>query len=479
MDAAEIFPEPQGGALDCVLRELAGVEAEIRAAEGRKRELLAEVRRLSDEVCDARRRSGAAAEMVYRAAAAEVGFTLSISDRSAEALIARSRELSVEFPAVLESLGAGRISAAHAAAVADAGALVQGAAARRDYTEAALRVAEGETPNRTRRAARVLAAQFAEASFSERYARAAEHRAVWVTPLDDGMAELHAVVDAAAASALHDRLTRGARAQLDAAARAAVALPNASASQNAGASLNASNPSAIGPVRTLAQARADLFVELLLNGDPTSAWQSQGGVSMSGIDARVQVVVPAQMLGGAASPLSAEDLGQSQHPQRGAAGDVPPVGIAELDGYGPIPAARARLLAGLAKTWDRVAVDPETGEVLAVDRYRPSEEQLRFLRARDQHCRFPGCTIVPFRADIDHTRDAVLGGETSITNLAVLCRRHHTMKHHAGMNMVQHANGTIDWTSPRGQRQRERPPSRVRFARVPIEPPFGEAEQAA
>ena len=35
---------------------------------------------------------------------------------------------------------------------------------------------------------------------------------------------------------------------------------------------------------------------------------------------------------------------------------------------------------------------PHTGATLAVDRYRPSAELRRFLRVRDERCRFPGCT---------------------------------------------------------------------------------------
>ena len=34
---------------------------------------------------------------------------------------------------------------------------------------------------------------------------------------------------------------------------------------------------------------------------------------------------------------------------------------------------------------------PVTGAVLAVDRYRPGAALDRFLAARDEHCRFPGC----------------------------------------------------------------------------------------
>jgi hypothetical protein len=58
-------------------------------------------------------------------------------------------------------------------------------------------------------------------------------------------------------------------------------------------------------------------------------------------------------------------------------------------GYGPIDPDLARQLAGTAAGWDRLFTSPTTGAVLAIDRYRPSRDQLRMLRARDEHCRFP------------------------------------------------------------------------------------------
>ena len=488
MEAGTFFPDAQGAELDAVVRELASVERDLRGLEARKRVLLARVRDVSDAVCDAERRSGRSAEIVHRAASAEVGFALGIADRSAEALIERSHDLCTKFAAAHASLAEGRISVAHAAAVTGAGLIIADAAAREAYTRAAVEIAEAETPNRARRAAKVLAERFAGRTLTERCAQAAEERRVWVTPLDDGMAELHAVVDAVLATALHDRLTRVAQAQVEAdreegsAARAggrggvtgAGVVSGAGGVNGAGVVSEAGEretsereTGAIVP-RTLDQARADIFTDLLLNGDPSELWRSRGGVSGERIDARVQVIVPVSALaddaaahavsGGAASGGATWDRAASS------AGLPAP---ATLSGYGAIGADRARLLAGLARGWDRVAVDDATGAVLAVDRYRPSEELLRYLRARDQHCRFPGCQVVPFRADVDHTHDAARGGATSVVNLAVLCRRHHTMKHHAGIGMTQHPDGSVDWVTALGRRKRERPPSRVMFA--PIE----------
>ncbi|MEV8337735.1 DUF222 domain-containing protein [Leucobacter sp. NPDC077196] len=534
MEASPYFPDPQGGELDAVVRELSEVEMELRGLEARKRALLSRVRDVADEVCAAERRTGRPAELVYRAAAAEVGFALGIADRSAEALIERSHDLCATFPAAHASLAAGRISVAHASAVTDAGLVIADGAAREAYTRAAVEIAEVETPNRARRAAKVVAERFAGRTLTERCARAADARRVWVTPLDDGMAELHAVVDAVLASALHDRLTRVGQAQVNAdreraegRGRGGSAGEGADRGEDAradarkgarkgaredarggvdesvaGAAEGGAEGGEIVP-RTLDQARADLLGDLLLNGDPSDLWRSRGGVSGERIDARVQVIVPVSALAGGRSRESAPGQGQDQgsgqsqgrgqdqdqghgqaqavslieSPTSDAVGAGYP-GPAMLAGYGVIGPDRARLLAGLARGWDRVAVDDATGVVLAVDRYRPSEELLRYLRARDQHCRFPGCQVVPFRADVDHTHDAARGGATSIANLAVLCRRHHTMKHHAGMRMTQHSDGEVEWVTALGRRKRERPPSRVMFAPMESEGARGYSDSA-
>ena len=506
MEASPHIREAQSSELDALVNELASVEQQLRGLEARKRALLSRVRAVSDTVCAEERRTGRSAELVHRAAAAEVGFALGIADRSAEGLIERSFDLCTKFPAAHASLAAGRISAAHAAAVADAGLLVTDSAARRAYTRAAVDIAEAETPNRARRAAKVLAERFTGRTFAERCERAAAERRVWVTPLDDGMAELHAVVDAVLASALHDRLTRVGQAQVAAdreqadrstSGRGAGAGAGGADAGGAGAGdadaggADAGDTDAVAAraddavvVRTLDQARADLFVDVLLNGDPSELWRSRGGVSGERIDARVQVIVPVSALAGAragagagAGPSRVADVSPgAERPGSGGSGGSSGSGgsggsdgsaPAMLAGYGVIGSDRARLLAGLARGWDRVAVDDASGAVLAVDRYRPSEELLRYLRARDQHCRFPGCQVVPFRADVDHTHDAARGGATSVVNLAVLCRRHHTMKHHAGMTMTQHPDGDIEWVTALGRRKRERPPSRVMFAPAP------------
>jgi hypothetical protein len=55
----------------------------------------------------------------------------------------------------------------------------------------------------------------------------------------------------------------------------------------------------------------------------------------------------------------------------------------------------------------------------------------RALRTRDRGCRFPGCENHRF-VDAHHVRHWARGGETTLTNLVLLCRRHHRLVHEGG-----------------------------------------------
>lgn len=51
------------------------------------------------------------------------------------------------------------------------------------------------------------------------------------------------------------------------------------------------------------------------------------------------------------------------------------------------------------------------------------------LIARDKHCAFPGCKRSPIACDAHHVEHWIDGGETSVKNMVLLCKAHHTVIH--------------------------------------------------
>ncbi len=71
------------------------------------------------------------------------------------------------------------------------------------------------------------------------------------------------------------------------------------------------------------------------------------------------------------------------------------------------------------------------GEVLDVGRTQRlvTAAIWKALVLRDQHCRFPGCRRLPLACDAHHVQHWADGGPTSLHNLVLLCRAHHTLIH--------------------------------------------------
>jgi len=65
----------------------------------------------------------------------------------------------------------------------------------------------------------------------------------------------------------------------------------------------------------------------------------------------------------------------------------------------------------------------------------------RAVIVRDGHCRFPGCDRPPPWCDAHHVRHWADGGATAVSNLVLLCRRHHRLVHQPGGFSVAMADG--------------------------------------
>lgn len=74
----------------------------------------------------------------------------------------------------------------------------------------------------------------------------------------------------------------------------------------------------------------------------------------------------------------------------------------------------------------------------------------RALRARDEGCRFPGCTHKYF-IDGHHIEHWADGGETSLENLVQLCRHHHRLVHEGGFICERHDDGQVLFRDQVGQ----------------------------
>lgn len=383
--------------------------------------------------------------MAMREVASEIAAACRQSDRTVQREISEAMTLVECFPATVAGWEAGQLSRRHVRAVADAGIALP-REMREEFDRFAAALAGEVSPGRLKTRLSVAAQKWHPQTLTERHRTARESRCVRVVPGENGMSDVIATLPTVLAEAVLDRLTQQARVIID--ARTDPSVSTAAASPD---------------VRTVDQVRADVFADMLLTADPmidpTRAGDGPGALGK--IRAKVQVIVPALAM---LAP--------------GRENATP----AELVGHGPLDAETARRLAeATSLPWDRVVTHPITGAVLHADTYARTAAIDRFLRARDRHCRYPGCTAPAIRCEIDHTIDHARGGPTTVTNLCCLCQRHHTQKQFTRWEVRQLAGGVLEWTSPTGRVYLDTPepyPSdhspRVRF-RIDDREPSGAA----
>jgi hypothetical protein len=108
-------------------------------------------------------------------------------------------------------------------------------------------------------------------------------------------------------------------------------------------------------------------------------------------------------------------------------------------------------------------------DLLAAKRYTPevTAATRRAVIARDQGCRFPACTAPATWCDIHHVTPRAAGDDHAISNLVLLCRRHHTLVHRRGWHQTLHEDGTYQlrrrgrtWTTLPRRDQQLPPPGR-------------------
>lgn len=354
-------------------------------------------------------------ELARRSVIAELATALRLPERTMTRLVSEAWTLATELPATLSALRAGLIDEAHARVVVDEIAgLTEASVRERLDAELAAR-AETTTAASLRRVARRLRESAQAESLAERHERARAERRLELEPGRDGMAWLNLHLVAGDALLIRVRLDRV-------------------ATDARGDARDASGPA---DSRTPDQLRADVARDLLVHGVPPVGEAFH--VAAATVRPTVHVTVPVLTL-----------LGVDDAP-------------ADLEGYGPIDAETARRLAAQAPSFTRILTHPVSGTVLDVDRttYRPPADLTRWLRVRDETCRFPGCNRRAARCELDHTEDWADDGRTAFDNLAHLCPHHHHLKHETSWSVRHLEHGRLEWRSPAGRRHVTEPTVRI------------------
>ncbi|WP_460942617.1 HNH endonuclease signature motif containing protein [Okibacterium endophyticum] len=445
-------------------------------------------------------------ELGYRSFIAELAAAMRVSESSVRVLVEEARVLQESLPLTRAALAAGEIGYRHARVIVDQVWSLPDDAVP-GFEERVLPVAKTMTSARFGTAARVLRERLHPETIRERRVKAERGRGVEFCPAADGMAWFGLKHTAEIVSSLHAATMAAAR------------------------SLHEGAGGVDG--RTIQQIAADVLADVIVaghvlggTGGPLTeqAPAPATGEPAETVPAEPAPTVPADSLPAepvlSASAAGADDGGEGAG--EGLAGFRAVLGVGDrrlsirptvmvtvpvltlldlddepaiLDGYGPIDPETAKRLAGNASSFTRILTHPETGAVLSVgrDSYTVPADLKRALRVRDQTCRFPGCNRKAVNSDIDHTVDWQHGGQTALTNLAHLCRKHHTVKHRTRWDVTQHADGVLEWSTPHGDTHftypahrlptpaPARPPSRARELldallppprELPTEPPF-------
>ncbi|WP_049822592.1 HNH endonuclease signature motif containing protein [Arthrobacter sp. H41] len=381
--------------------------------------------------CDAtylRRLRRADEELAASLTATEIACALSLSERTAVALLRTSHALCTDFPDTLLALRRGVITYHHAVEIVEQSDGVP-SSARKDYEHCLLAAAPGRTRAQLARVARRERERHHPEAIKGRQVKAAADRRVELIPDKDGMCWLSAYLCAETASGVFGMVTALAK-------------------------------SVQGPdeARTLTQLRADILTDLLTGPvtrprpGPDTENQVRSTATAGGSNAGT---------GGGSGSGTGGSSGWSELAGRGPVGaevlvtmDVHTLlGLtenpAQLEGYGPISPTSARELAAISKHFTPLLVGGEDNALSMGRKARlPSTLLRRWLRFQDETCRFPGCSRGAAHCEVDHSVPWSQGGTTDHGNLAHLCAKHHRFKSITSWNLTSNTAGVLSWTSP-------------------------------
>ena len=141
-------------------------------------------------------------------------------------------------------------------------------------------------------------------------------------------------------------------------------------------------------------------------------------------------------------------------------------GRSELDGVRVCAETSRRMACDAA----RVAMCHRDGEVVSVGRRQRTipPHIRRALEERDRGCRYPGCASRFTEAH--HVKHWADGGETSLANTLLLCRRHHRLVHEGQTRMALDRDGKAAFFTRKGQVIGSAPPSPEAVRKLPPPP---------
>ena len=144
------------------------------------------------------------------------------------------------------------------------------------------------------------------------------------------------------------------------------------------------------------------------------------------------------------------------HVEATALADPDQPGQSVLEGGARVSAETSRRLAcDASRVVMRHDADGRVVEIGARNRNDPPALR-RALHHRDRGCRFPGCGVRVGQGH--HIRHWANGGPTTLSNLALLCRRHHRAVHEEGYQVDRQPDGELRFRRPDGRVLPDVPP---------------------
>ena len=128
------------------------------------------------------------------------------------------------------------------------------------------------------------------------------------------------------------------------------------------------------------------------------------------------------------------------------------------DGAGVSAETSRRLACDASRVVMRHDEDDRVVEIGARTRTIPPALR-RALQHRDRGCRFPGCSVRFGQGH--HLHHWAHGGPTTLSNLALLCRRHHRAVHEEGYQVARGPDGALRFRRPDGRPLPEVPQAAV------------------